>query len=184
MPGIIPLIGGTKEEALAIYKHFQELLIPESAVKHLSEFLELDLSSYSLHEPLPELPDVSTINGQKGRYQIIVESAKKDNLTLAQAATKFASSRMHHVVCGTAEEIADMMEQWLNEQACDGFNILPPYFPGGFEEFVNQVIPILQERELFRKDYTGTTLREHLGLKRPVNAFYENKKTELVYGEK
>ncbi len=79
-----------------------------------------------------------------------------------------AAARGHWVICGTAESVADTLEEWFTTGAADGFNILPPYFPGGFDDFVDQVVPVLQRRGLYRQDYAGTTLRGHLGLDRPV----------------
>jgi len=76
------------------------------------------------------------------------------------------------VGAGTPEEIADILQDWFEDYACDGFNILPAYFPGAFQDFVDLVVPILQDRGLFRRDYTGTTLREHLGLARPPSRLF------------
>jgi alkanesulfonate monooxygenase SsuD/methylene tetrahydromethanopterin reductase-like flavin-dependent oxidoreductase (luciferase family) len=76
------------------------------------------------------------------------------------------------VVCGTPEEVADTLQEWFEARAADGFNILPAWFPGAFDEFVDQVVPILQRRGLFRTDYAGTTLRDHLGLARPRSRLF------------
>jgi alkanesulfonate monooxygenase SsuD/methylene tetrahydromethanopterin reductase-like flavin-dependent oxidoreductase (luciferase family) len=84
-----------------------------------------------------------------------------------------AAARGHWVLCGSAETIADTMQHWFDEHAADGFNVMPPYFHEGFADFVELVVPILQERGLFRADYAGTTLREHLGLRRPENGWFE-----------
>jgi N-acetyl-S-(2-succino)cysteine monooxygenase len=73
----------------------------------------------------------------------------------------------HKLMCGTPEQIADEMEEWFQEGAADGFNLLPPYFPGAFEGFADEVVPVLRKRGLFRTDYTGQMLREHLGIPRP-----------------
>ncbi len=67
--------------------------------------------------------------------------------------------------------MADELETWFTQGAADGFNVMPPYLPGGLEDFVDTVVPILQERGLFRTDYTGRTLREHYGLQRPAGVF-------------
>jgi alkanesulfonate monooxygenase SsuD/methylene tetrahydromethanopterin reductase-like flavin-dependent oxidoreductase (luciferase family) len=75
------------------------------------------------------------------------------------------------MLCGTATDIANTLERWFVEEAADGFNILPPYFPDAFDDFVQQVIPELQRRGLFRRSYSGNTLRSHLGLPRPENQF-------------
>jgi alkanesulfonate monooxygenase SsuD/methylene tetrahydromethanopterin reductase-like flavin-dependent oxidoreductase (luciferase family) len=90
--------------------------------------------------------------------------AKRENMTLRDLYNLTAAARGHWVVCGTPEKIADTLEEWFVEQAADGFNILPAYFPGAFAEFVDQVVPLLQQRGLYRRDYEGTTLRDHFGL--------------------
>jgi len=75
---------------------------------------------------------------------------------------------------GTAQTIADEMEEWLDTEGSDGFTVMFPYLPGGLDDFVERVVPELQSRGLFRRDYEGATLREHLGLPRPKNRFFEN----------
>jgi len=77
----------------------------------------------------------------------------------------------HRTILGTPETIADQLEEWFINGAADGFNIMPPILPTGLDEFVNLVVPVLQKRGLFRTEYEGSTLREHLGLRRPVNRF-------------
>lgn len=95
-------------------------------------------------------------------------------MTIRQLYQRIAGARGHREIKGTPEQIADQMQEWFENGAADGFNIMPPYLPGGLEDFVNQVIPVLQQRGLFRKEYTGNTLRENLGLKRPVNTLNES----------
>jgi alkanesulfonate monooxygenase SsuD/methylene tetrahydromethanopterin reductase-like flavin-dependent oxidoreductase (luciferase family) len=89
-------------------------------------------------------------------------------MTLRNLYDLVAAARGHWVLCGSAERVADTLEQWFRAGAADGFNVMPPYFPGGFDAFVDGVVPLLQERGLFRADYRGTTLRDHLGLPRPA----------------
>ena len=95
--------------------------------------------------------------------------ARRENLTIRQLYKKVAGTRAHRTVCGTAGEIADSLEHWYRSGAADGFNILTPTLPEGFEDFVAQVVPELQRRGLFRTQYEGRTLRENLGLARPDN---------------
>ena len=92
--------------------------------------------------------------------------AKRENMTLRDLYNLTAAARGHWVLCGTPQRIADTLEEWFIERAADGFNILPAWFPGAFSDFVDRVVPELQRRGLFRRDYQGTTLRDHFGLAR------------------
>lgn len=167
MPGLLTFIGKTEEEARQKQAEFNALVPPEIAVSYLSKLLNLDVSGYPLDEPLPEL----SMEGNTSRAHLIMEMSRQKNMTIRELGLHFAVARGHLVLCGTAEQIADQMEDWFASGACDGFNIMPPYLPGGLEDFVDQVIPVLQRRGLFRTEYTGRTLREHLGLDRPVSRF-------------
>jgi alkanesulfonate monooxygenase SsuD/methylene tetrahydromethanopterin reductase-like flavin-dependent oxidoreductase (luciferase family) len=97
--------------------------------------------------------------------------ARRENLTIRQLGMRMAAARQRVFVKGTAEQIADHMEHWFRNGAADGFNILPPFLPGSLDDFVDQVVPVLQRRGLFRTDYEGETLRDHLGLERPQNRY-------------
>ena len=103
----------------------------------------------------------------------MIELARRERLTVRQLYEYLAGARGHWVVVGTPQTIADRMQEWFENGAADGFNVMPPYFHEGFEDFVQLVVPILQERGLFRADYVGTTLRDHLGLRRPKNAMFD-----------
>ena len=127
-----------------------------------------DLSKYPLDGPLPDLPDT---NGGKSRLQLITDLARRENLTIRQLYLWIAGARGHRTILGTPEHIADQLEDWFVNGGADGFNIMPPWLPGGLEEFVDLVIPELQRRGIFRTEYEGNTLRENLGLPRPVNQF-------------
>ena len=127
-----------------------------------------DLSIYPLDEPLPEVKD---IRGNQSRFKLVQELSQREGLTLRQLGKRFGGSRSHRVLAGTASEIADDLEQWFSERACEGFNVMPPYLPHSLDDFVNGVVPELQRRGLFRREYTGSTLREHLGLERPASGF-------------
>ncbi len=98
----------------------------------------------------------------------MTELARREKLTIRELALRVAAGRGHHIVLGTAEEIADRMQLWFESGAADGFNVMPPFFPAGLEDFTREVVPILQDRGLFRREYEGTTLRDHLGLTRPA----------------
>jgi alkanesulfonate monooxygenase SsuD/methylene tetrahydromethanopterin reductase-like flavin-dependent oxidoreductase (luciferase family) len=128
-----------------------------------------DLSKYPLDGPLPELP--LTESGQQSRQKLLTELAGRENLTLAELGRKIAGGRGHYSLVGTPEQIADRLQEWFEQGAADGFNVLVPHLPGGLEDFANGVVPELQRRGLFRTEYEGRTLRENLGLARPGNRF-------------
>ncbi|MEH7649888.1 MULTISPECIES: LLM class flavin-dependent oxidoreductase [Bacillus] len=171
MPGIFPIIADTEEEAQAKYEELQELIVPEIGLSILQNYLGgIDLSQYPLDGPLPEI-DPSTSNAVKSRFDLVMNMARKDNLTIRQLYQSIAGSRGHNIFIGTPHQLADVMETWLHEEAADGFNVMPPLLPEGLDVFVDRVVPILQERGLFKTDYTGQTLRENLGLTEPKNRY-------------
>lgn len=171
LPGISAVVGKTEAEAKEKEQELHELLIPEYGLNQLSNMLKVDLFTYPLDGPLPELPNVEDINGNKSRFQLVADLARRDNLTIRQLLQRLAGGRGHRTFAGTAVQIADELEEWFTRGGSDGFNVMPPYLPAGLEEFAEQVIPELQRRGLFRTQYTGSTLREHYGLNRPVNKF-------------
>ena len=134
----------------------------------LSIALGCDAAQFDLDGPLPEIPES---NASKSGRERVIERARHDNLTVRQLA-HIAGSYGGLAVVGTPGMIADQMEEWLYSEACDGFNIMFPYVPGGLDDFVSQVVPELQRRGLFRREYEGKTLRENLGLPRPANRFF------------
>jgi alkanesulfonate monooxygenase len=168
MPGVMTAIGRTRAEAEEKYERLQALIHPELGLKTLSDLVGLDLSPYPLDGPLPPLPETNT---QQGRQRVVVELARRENLTIRQLYRRVAGQRAHRTICGTADEIADSLEEWYRTGAADGFNIMPLTFPEGLEDFCGTVIPELQRRGLFRRTYEGRTLRENLGLPRPVSRY-------------
>ncbi|MET9652878.1 MULTISPECIES: LLM class flavin-dependent oxidoreductase [unclassified Streptomyces] len=169
LPGIAPVIGSTEAEARALEQELTELQIPEYGLAQLSGMLGTDLTGLPLDGPLPELPEERDINGNKSRFTLVAELARRDGLTVRELIARLGGGRGHRVFAGTPEQIADELEEWFTQGAADGFNIMPPHLPGGLEDFVDHVVPILQRRGLFRTEYTGRTLREHYGLARPAN---------------
>ena len=123
------------------------------------------LSAYDLDGPVPEMP---ITNGPRSRQALLLEAARRDGLTLRQLCQLNAGPRGHVLTCGTPAQIVDTMEHWFREGAADGFNVMPAWLPGSLDDFVDLVVPELQRRNLYRIAYTGTTLREHLGLARPM----------------
>ncbi|SMF22074.1 alkanesulfonate monooxygenase [Xaviernesmea oryzae] len=164
MPGIMPVIGRTMEEAQAKYQRIQELIHPKVGLAMLARTFG-DLSGYPLDAPLPD--NLPTLDGVKSHREPLLRMARENNLTIRQLYMRVTGAAGHLQLCGTPESIADTMEEWFNAGACDGFNIMAPYFPDGLYEFLDQVVPVLQKRGLFRMDYEGNTLRENLGLARP-----------------
>ena len=118
-----------------------------------------------------DLPDEDEIEGAKSRYTLIVQLARRENLTVRQLIGRLGGGRGHRTFTGTPEQVADAIELWFRNGAADGFNIMPAVLPSGLETFVDHVVPILRARGLFRTEYTGNTLREHYGLERPLNRY-------------
>ncbi|GII85541.1 monooxygenase [Sphaerisporangium siamense] len=169
LPGISPIIGATEREALALEKELEDLTNPEYGLAQLSNILGVDLSGHPLDGPLPEIPE--TTEGQQSRQRLVLDLARREGLTIRQVLGRLAGGRGHRVVAGTPEQIAGQIEEWFRDGAADGFNIMPPILPGGLEDFVDHVVPILRARGLFRTEYEGRTLRENYGLARPASRY-------------
>jgi FMN-dependent oxidoreductase (nitrilotriacetate monooxygenase family) len=162
MPGVSPVVGSTLREARAKYDALQELIPDEVGVALLASYLSIkDLSVYPIDGPLPEMPPT---DGIQSRQRLIIDLGRRENLSIRQLARHFAGARGHWQLIGTPSYIADEMEARFRGSGADGFNIMPPMFPGGLEDFIELVIPELRRRGLFRETYEGTTLRENLGL--------------------
>lgn len=165
MPGIMPVIGRTEAEAQALFAGLNRNIDTAQAFTVLSERLGMDVSAYPMDGPVPPPPPTEHL---KSRSALLMEMARRDKLTLRELYYRVAAARGHLLLVGTAMKIADVLERWFRAGAADGFNVMPPFFPGQFDAFVAGVVPILQERGVFRADYAGSTLRDHLGLPRPA----------------
>lgn len=164
MPGLMVYVGRTRDEAQHKFDTLQALIDPRTGIELLSRRLDFDLTGYDVDGPLPEIThDAITAS----RADLFIDIARRENLTIRQLWQRVAGARGHMQVIGAAEDVADLMEEWVTECACDGFNIMPPVFPGSLDDFVTLVTPELQRRGLFRTAYAGTTLRANLGLTRP-----------------
>ncbi|HWN60534.1 MAG TPA: NtaA/DmoA family FMN-dependent monooxygenase [Streptosporangiaceae bacterium] len=172
LPGLVPVIGSTEAEARDLEKELEELIIPEHALAHLAQVLEVPPDTLKMDRPLPAAVDArENVRGAQSRYQLIVELARRDQLTVRQLIGRLGGGRGHRTFAGTPEQVADTIEEWSAAAAADGFNVMPPALPSGLETFVEHVIPILQKRGLARTEYAGTTLRDHYGLPRPPSQF-------------
>lgn len=164
MPGFSFVIGSTDAEARRIHAELVETVQPEHILGSIRDVVQIDLREYPLDGPVPELPDPELQQGHQSRlavYRRIVETEKP---TLREFARRVAAQRGHHQIIGSPERIADEMQEWFERGAADGFNVMPHTIPGQLRDFAEQVVPLLQQRGLFRREYAGTTLREHLGL--------------------
>ncbi|GLK83903.1 LLM class flavin-dependent oxidoreductase [Ancylobacter defluvii] len=172
LPGLSPFIGSTEAEAKALEDEFNELIQPEYSLHQLLRMTGIDLSGYDLDGPFPRhLLDIDGTIGAASRFQLIVGILDRENPTIRQLINRLAGGRGHFVLAGTPERIADEIQQWFENGAADGFNIMPPWLTGGFDAFADEVVPLLRRRSLFRTEYRGRTLRDHYGLPRPDSRF-------------
>ena len=175
LPGFSPIIAGTEAEAKQIAKELNELTDVEVGRKRLTgRFGGYDFSHLPLDRPLStdDFPDPSTVQAARSRTEVIVGMVTREKPTLRQLLAKLAGARGHFIFTGTPEQVADELELWFKSGAADGFNLMPPIIPWMLEVFVEEVVPLLQKRGMFREEYKGTSLRDHYGLKRPPVKFY------------
>jgi alkanesulfonate monooxygenase len=168
LPGALVFVGETLAKAREKKARLDGLVHPDSGIPNLSIRLGVDASGFELDAPLPDIPET---NASRSGRQALLELARRENMTVRQLAQLVGGYGGLQMV-GTPAMIADQMEEWLATEACDGFNVMFPSVPGGLDDFVDQVVPELQRRGLFRREYEGATLRENLGLPRPDNRFF------------
>lgn len=165
-----PFVGRTDEEAQEKLQSLQARIHPDVGRAFLSVDLGIDLMGLPVDEPIPEALIPETSNRTKSYFEKIVAAMREENLSIRQLYERAAASRggMNPVI-GSPKAIADRMQEWFEAGACDGFMVRISHLPEGLKDFVSLVVPELQRRGLFRTDYSGSTLREHLGLSRPEN---------------
>ncbi|AQU79535.1 monooxygenase [Planococcus faecalis] len=163
-PGLVTYVGRTHEEALAKKAALDEKLPIETALKQLSLFIQQDCSSWEIDKKVPQLPPVEEFTGPVGRYETILEIINDTQPTVKELLGYLNAGGGHFTLIGTPKEIVDQMAVWLEAGMADGFNLMPPTLPGSLEDFVELIVPEMQKREIFRKQYDGHTFREHLGL--------------------
>lgn len=165
LPGVMPVVGRTEREALDRLAQLQSFITPENALMLLSERLGVDLEGHALDAPLDAVPRTENSHAFT---RTLLNKARREGLTLRDVYNLLGAARGHWVLCGSAVQVADTLQYWFENGAADGFNVMPSHFPGGFDDFAELVVPILQERGLFRRAYGGRMLRDHLGLARPA----------------
>ncbi len=174
LPGLSPVIGGTEAEAQRMARDLNDLTDPEVGRSRLSgRFGGHDFSHLPLDRPLsPEdFPDPAAVQAARSRTEVIIGLVRREKPTLRQLLGYLAGARGHYVTAGTPEQIADLIEDWFRDGAADGFNLMPPVLPASLDVFIEEVVPILRKRGLFRGEYAAETLRGHYGLQRPDVTF-------------
>ncbi|TAJ96125.1 MAG: LLM class flavin-dependent oxidoreductase [Reyranella sp.] len=169
LPGAFVVVGDSLDEAKEKRARLDSLVNYDSSIAAVSMALGVDARKFDPDKPLPD--DIPETEASKSGRERVIELGKRENLTVRQIAGRLGGYGGLGML-GTPAMIADQMEEWLVTEACDGFNVMFPYLPGGLDDFVDKVVPELQRRGLFRTEYEGTTLRENLGLPRPENRFF------------
>jgi FMN-dependent oxidoreductase (nitrilotriacetate monooxygenase family) len=175
LPGIVPVIGSTEAEAHALSDELEQLITPAYGLAQLAKTLEVPPGLLELDRPLPaEVFGRPLVEGAQSRAQLITDLARREKLTVRELIGRLGGGRGHRTFTGTPEQVADTIQDWFDQGAADGFNVMPAALPAGLQAFADHVIPIFHQRGLFRTEYTGQTLREHYGLPRPANQFTAN----------
>jgi len=165
----MPIVGRTDAQAREILSTLQGYVDSTEGLAMLSARLGQNMAGRSLDGPVTDIPLPDTSHGFA---RAILSKARRENMTLRDVYDLTAAARGHWVLCGSAQTVADTLERWFLEGAADGFNVMPAYFPGAFDDFVDLVVPELQRRGIYRKAYAGATLRDHFGLRRPACGEY------------
>jgi FMN-dependent oxidoreductase (nitrilotriacetate monooxygenase family) len=175
LPGIVPVIGGTEQEAKRKEEELARLQLTAYGLRQLSSVIGVELGEDDLDRPLPELVDVSQIQTAQSRFTLVTDLARRERLTVRELLVRLGGGRGHRTFTGTPEQIVATLIEWFESGAADGFNVMPPLLPSGLAEFVDEVVPLLQKRGLFRTAYSGRTLRDHYGLARPESRYTQQR---------
>ncbi|RYJ00479.1 MAG: LLM class flavin-dependent oxidoreductase, partial [Acetobacteraceae bacterium] len=170
LSGVTIFTGETAAEAEALFQQLEDLVSPAVGLDYLSKMVGTPMARFPLDGPMPDLGQEHV--GPTGIGKAIVAMARAEGLTVRQTYKRILPQMAGNLFKGDAMQVADVMEEWYRGQACDGFMIAAPVVPTGLERFIRLVVPELQRRGLFRREYEGTTLRENLGLARPANRFF------------
>ncbi len=167
-PGLMPIVGRTESEAREKYEELRELVDDEVGLRGVARLCGgLNIYDYPPDGPLPPLPPS---NAARARQEMIIAMGKR-GMTIREIGRVLGMSQAHRVAYGTPQQLADDMQEWLEADACDGFNLLFAHYPKPLEDFCLLVVPELQRRGIFRTEYEGTTLRANLGVPVPPNVF-------------
>jgi alkanesulfonate monooxygenase SsuD/methylene tetrahydromethanopterin reductase-like flavin-dependent oxidoreductase (luciferase family) len=174
LPGISPFIADTPAEAEELYDYFNQLTVPAYGLNQLEKMAGTSLRHLELDERVPVEAfggAGNVLDNNRSRRQVVANIVERDRPTLRELLHRLAGGRGHNVVHGTPVQIADTIQEWFENGAADGFNVMPPLYPQLLDAFTDKVVPILQDRGLFRTEYSGSTLREHYGLPRPESQY-------------
>jgi alkanesulfonate monooxygenase SsuD/methylene tetrahydromethanopterin reductase-like flavin-dependent oxidoreductase (luciferase family) len=177
LPGLATVIGGTEAEAKRRQDELWDLVPIQYSLSRLAGTLQVSPDLLELDKPLPDLP--VPVNANQTMFHGTVNLARKGNLTVRELLKALGGGVGHRIIVGTPEQIADDIAAWFAAGAADGFNLMPDVLPSGLATFVDEVVPLLQKRGIFRRDYEGTTLREHLGLARPPSRYADRDATAV-----
>jgi len=169
LPAAFIVLGDSLEEAKQKRAKLDSLVHYDSGIASLSIALGHDVSGFDPDDYLPQIPETNA--SKSGRAQVL-KLAEEEKLTVRQLAQRYGGYSGLAFV-GTVESVADEMQKWLEEDASDGFTVVFPFLPQGLDDVAERLVPELQRRGIFRTDYEGSTLREHLGLPRPSNRFFD-----------
>ncbi len=174
LPGISPFVADTEAEARELSDTYDRLTVPAYGLAQIEGFTGVSLRHLDLDDRVPAdaFGDAGhVLDNQRSRRQVVANLVERERPTVRQLLHKLAGGRGHQVVAGTPTQVADLIQEWFEHGAADGFNVMPPAYPGLFDTFLDRVVPILQDRGIFRSEYTGTTLRDHYGLPRPESQY-------------
>jgi len=172
LPGLSAIIGGTEAEAHSLKRQLEDLTVPDYGLEQLSSIVGFPVTRDDLDRRLDfDDSQSAATHFIKSRYALVKRMVRAEGLTVRELLLRLSGGRGHRVFAGTPEQVADTIEVWFSTGAADGFNLIPPALPSSLAAFVDHVVPELQRRGLFRTEYTGSTLRHHLGLHRPASRF-------------
>ncbi len=167
LPGLNPVVGSTVEEARRRQRELNDLIPIENRLAGFANWFGVDPAELDLEAPFPLhlIRETGSTYGSTG-FDTAAQELVRDNQHKTVRELVDEGHGAHRMVVGTPEQIADSMQDWFDNGAADGFNIQCDVYPGGLELFVDHVVPVLQQRGIFRREYVGTTLREHYGVTR------------------
>lgn len=171
LPGLSTIIGGTEAEARERQRELEELTVPDYGLEQLSAIVGFTVTKDDLDRKLSFPTEDPADTFIKSRLALVKRLVETEDLTVRELLLRLSSGRGHRLFAGTPEQVADTIEEWFTTGAADGFNLIPPALPASLADFVDHVVPELQRRKIFREEYAGSTLRDHLGLDRPANRF-------------